>query len=194
MYAGVLVDIDMHPSLKFFILIAFSFEIFLAVYMRIDKKLVDTFINHEQESISVIQSFTEQKSQELTKQPPTAIKIEKIKKNLPIQAALVKDNQWDMFPKSVAWLSTSAVPGEGNVILYAHNWPTLWADLYKLQPGDSIEVQQNQTWLSYTVTESRAVQANDINAVLNVKNQLTLYTCEGSFDQKRRVVYAFPNY
>jgi LPXTG-site transpeptidase (sortase) family protein len=64
--------------------------------------------------------------------------------------------------------------------------------LYKLKVGDLVEVQQGGEWKSYTVTESRAVKPTDIDAILSPNNQLTLFTCEGSFDQKRRVVYAVP--
>ncbi len=128
----------------------------------------------------------------VTKQQPTSIYIPKINKNLPIQAALVHDNQWDMFDASVAWLSTSSVPGEGNVILYAHNRKQLWADLYKLTPGDVIEVDQNNNKHTYIVTESRTVKPTDVDVILSKEDQLTLYTCEGSFDQKRRVVFAKP--
>lgn len=124
--------------------------------------------------------------------PPTAINIPKIHKNLPIKPASVHGNDWDMFGDAVAWLSTSAVPGEGNVVLYAHNWTNLWADLYLLKPGDTIEVQQNNLWKTYKVTESRAVDEHDTQSVLSDENRLTLYTCEGSFDQKRRLVYADP--
>lgn len=127
-----------------------------------------------------------------SKLPPTAINIPKIHKNLPIKSATIHGNDWDLFGDAVAWLSTSAVPGEGNVILYAHDWQSLWADLYLLKPGDIIEVQQNNLWKKYKVTESRAVGLHDTKSILSNKNRLTLYTCEGSFDQKRRVVYADP--
>ncbi len=124
--------------------------------------------------------------------PPTAINIPKIHKNLPIKPASVHGNEWDLFGDAVAWLSTSAVPGEGNVILYAHDWVTLWADLSLVKPGDTIEIQQNNVWKPYTVTESRAIDQHDTQSVLSDENRLTLYTCEGSFDQKRRLVYAVP--
>jgi LPXTG-site transpeptidase (sortase) family protein len=123
--------------------------------------------------------------------PPISITIPKIGKNLPIKPATVRGNDWDMFDDAVAWLSTSAVPGEGNVILYAHDWPTLWKDLYLLTPGDLIEVFQEGTGKrTYVVTVSKAVDQHDIQSILSDENRLTLYTCEGNFDQKRRVVYA----
>jgi LPXTG-site transpeptidase (sortase) family protein len=128
----------------------------------------------------------------ISKIPPSAINIPKIDKNLPVKIASVSGNTWDMFPDAVAWLGTSATPGNGNVILYAHNWRTLWRDLYLLKPGDPIEIQQENVWKKYTVTESRDVDQHDVKSVLSDKNRLTLYTCEGTFDQKRRVVYAEP--
>jgi sortase (surface protein transpeptidase) len=127
-----------------------------------------------------------------SKIPPTAINIPKIGKNLVIKSATVSGNNWDMFPDAVAWLSTSAAPGSGNVILYAHDWTNLWADLYLLTPGDPIEIMQGTISRTYLVSESRAVDEHDIQSILSDKNRLTLYTCEGSFDQKRRVVYADP--
>ncbi len=127
-----------------------------------------------------------------TKLPPTVIKIPILGLNIPVQAAVVRGNQWDMYDHTVAWLSTSAVPGEGNVILYAHNRKGLFRDLYLLKPGDNILVQQQNKWLTYIVNESRSVKDSDVNSVLSQNNRLTLFTCEGSWDQKRLVIYASP--
>lgn len=121
---------------------------------------------------------------------PTAINIPSIGKNLPIKPATVRGNDWDLFDDAVAWLSTSAVPKQGNVILYAHDWKSLWADLYKLKAGDPILVLQGDDWIPYSVTESRAISLHDVQSILTDKDRLTLYTCEGDFDQKRRLVYA----
>lgn len=122
--------------------------------------------------------------------PPSAIYIPSIGKNLPIKPATVRGNDWDLFDDAVAWLSTSAVPKQGNVILYAHDWTSLWADLYKLKAGDPILVLQGDDWIPYSVTESRAVGLHDVQSILTDKDRLTLYTCEGDYDQKRRLVYA----
>ena len=125
-------------------------------------------------------------------QPPTAINIPEIGKNLLVKPAYVHGNTWDMFDDAVAWLSTSATPGEGNVILYAHDRTNLWRDLYLLKNGDIVQVKQAGIWRNYTVTGSKAISPNDVAAIASTNNQLTMYTCEGSFDQKRRVVYADP--
>lgn len=126
----------------------------------------------------------------ITKTPPTAIKIDRINKTLPVSAAIVEGNEWQLYSDKVAWLSTSAIAGEGNVILYAHNTWNLFGQLYKLRVGDEIQIQQDNKWISYKVKQYRRVTPSDVNAILSDKNQLTLYTCEGSFDQKRLVVYA----
>lgn len=126
------------------------------------------------------------------KYPPTRIRIPKLEANLTIKSATVSGNTWDMFDDAIAWLSTSSVPGQGNVILYGHNRKHLFGNLYTLKTGDLIEVEQNGAWLQYTVTESKAVSPKDVVSILSDQNRLTLYTCEGSFDQKRRVLYAQP--
>jgi LPXTG-site transpeptidase (sortase) family protein len=130
---------------------------------------------------------------DLTQATPTEIQILALQKQLPIAAATITDNQWDLFDHQVAWLATSAVPGHGNVILYAHNRPHLFANLNQLKPGDLIQVTlSNGQVSSYQVRDSQQIQPDDVQAILSQVNQLTLYTCAGSFDQKRHVVYATP--
>ena len=127
-----------------------------------------------------------------TKLPPTEIEFPTLKKNLVVSAGVINDGDWDLYDDKVAWLATSAVPGEGNVILYAHNRRHLFGNLNQLKPGDKISVTQGKTKIIYKVRESRNILPTDVNAILSPENQLTLYTCDGSFDQKRLVVYADP--
>lgn len=128
----------------------------------------------------------------VTKLPPTEIKISVIKIDLPISAGLARGNDWDLYDDKIAWLATSAVPGEGNVILYGHDRRGLFGDLYKLKIGDLIEVKKGDVWFDYKVSEIHKVDPSDVSSILSDKNRLTLYTCSGSFDQKRLVVYADP--
>lgn len=121
--------------------------------------------------------------------PPTDIKIPKLGLDLAVSPSIVQGNDWELFDDRVAWLSTSAPAGAGNTILYAHDRVGLFGTLYKLKPGDEIDVYDNK-WIIYKVTELHAVMPTDINSILSNENRLTLYTCEGSFDQKRLVVYA----
>lgn len=124
--------------------------------------------------------------------PPSQIRIPSLSLDIPVKSASVNGNTWDMFDDAIAWLSTSAVPGQGNVIMYGHNRKNLFLDLYTLKIGDMIEVEHNGIWQKYSVIESRAVKPNDVASILSNEDRLTLYTCEGNFDQKRRVLYATP--
>jgi len=120
---------------------------------------------------------------------PTDIKIPKLNLDLAVSPSVIKNNEWQLFNDRVAWLSTSAIPTKGNTILYAHDRAGLFGDLYKLKVGEEIDIY-NGNWISYKVTEIHAVTSTDINAVFGNENRLTLYTCEGTFDEKRLVVYA----
>lgn len=127
-----------------------------------------------------------------TKLPPTRIKISSLSLDLAVSAGLVNGNTWDLFDDKIGWLATSSVPGEGNVILYGHNRRGLFGDLYKLKIGDLVEVKKGNDWISYKVSEVHRVLPTDVQSILSDKNRLTMYTCDGSFDQKRLVVYAEP--
>lgn len=125
-----------------------------------------------------------------TKLPPVEVKIDSIKLDLAVSAGLVYGNTWDLYDDKIAWLATSAVPGEGNVILYGHDRRGLFGDLYKLKIGDAVQVKKGNDWFNYKVTEVKRVLPSDVVSILSDKNRLTMYTCDGSFDQRRLVVYA----
>jgi LPXTG-site transpeptidase (sortase) family protein len=120
---------------------------------------------------------------------PTDIKIPKLKLDLAVSPSVVSGNDWEVFDDRVAWLSTSSLPGKGNTILYAHDRVGLFGNLYQLKAGDEIQIFTTK-WISYKVTEVHSVKPTDVASILSTKNRLTLYTCEGTFDQKRLVVYA----
>jgi len=120
---------------------------------------------------------------------PTEIKIPKISLDIAISPSVLKGNDWQVYDDRVAWLSTSSLLGQGNTILYAHERPGLFLDLYKLKTGDEVDIFDGK-WHIYQVKESHIVNPGDINAVFSDKNHITMYTCQGSFDQKRLVVYA----
>jgi hypothetical protein len=53
--------------------------------------------------------------------PPNRIVIPAIGLDLPVTPAVVEANDWELFDDAASWLAKSAKPGEGNVIIYAHN-------------------------------------------------------------------------
>lgn len=122
--------------------------------------------------------------------PPTRITIPSLSLSLPVAPANIADNRWTLYEDKVSWLVTSKTPGGGNVILFAHNREELFGDLKNLRLGERITVESAGQKYSYLVKEKRKVTPSDVEAVLSEENRLTLYTCEGSFDQKRLIVIA----
>ncbi|RJR15332.1 sortase [Candidatus Microgenomates bacterium] len=121
---------------------------------------------------------------------PKEIAFPTLALTLPVVAGSIIANEWTLDENNVSWLATSAEPGVGNVIMYAHNREGLFGDLEKLQIGDQIDVMHDGKTHTYAVFDSHKVLPTDVEAILSVSDQLTLYTCDGAFDQKRLVVIA----
>src|SRR3989338_2868627 len=148
-------------------------------------KLINSFKESKQNQISQVVA-------EPTILPPTSITIPQLTLNLSVAPAKIVDNQWTLYDDKVSWLATSKTPGKGNVILFAHNRDNLFGNLKTLAIGQEITVGDGSNLYTYEVTQSRRVTPSDVDAVLSDENQLTLYTCDGSFDQKRLIVIALP--
>lgn len=113
--------------------------------------------------------------------------------DLSVAPGIVKNNQWTLFDDKISWLATSEAPGSGkNVILYGHNRHLLFGDLDKLKIGEEIIVKNSNDTFTYTVWEMRKVLPEEVDVIISPKNQLTLYTCDGSFDERRLIVIAYP--
>lgn len=128
----------------------------------------------------------------LSTAPPTKITIPAINLDLPVAPGVIVENKWTLFLDKISWLSTSSRIGEGNTILYGHNRVGLFEGLKKLNIGDEIMVTQDSKIYKFKVSQQRKVLPTDVEAILSSKNQLTLYTCDGSFDQRRLIVVAMP--
>lgn len=124
--------------------------------------------------------------------PPNTIIIPSVNVNLPIAKGTIVDNKWVLYDDKVSWLATSQTAGRGNVILYAHNRDKLFGTLKDLEIGQEISLKQDGKSYVYQVTQKRRVTPHDVDAILSNNDQLTLYTCDGSFDQKRLIVIALP--
>jgi len=126
------------------------------------------------------------------KSSPTAVSVESAGINIPIAPGLIQEGEWTLYDDKAAWLSTSSVPGEGNVIIYAHNRPGQFAHLGRAEVGDKIVLAYEGNPLIYKIENIKKVEPNDVDAILSDDDQLTLYTCEGTFDEKRLIVTAKP--
>lgn len=125
--------------------------------------------------------------------PPISIAIPSLSLNLAVSPGIVQNNQWTLYDDRISWLATSEAPGsDKNVILYGHNRPLLFGNLDRLTIGEEIVVKNNDDTFTYVVSEMRKVLPEEVDVIISPKNQLTLYTCDGSFDERRLVVIAYP--
>lgn len=108
---------------------------------------------------------------------------------------LVKD-RWILDDKNAFYLPTSGKLGEGfNTVIYAHRLPNLFGRLDKIKLKDQIQVfDQSGKDYNFWVYEIEIVTPNEVSKLEStVKNNLTLFTCDGWFDRTRLVVRAKSN-
>lgn len=104
-----------------------------------------------------------------------------------------KDGAWILSENSVLFVPTSGGLGEGyNTILYAHRRPGLFQGLGKIKKDDEIFVEDTRgSSFTYRVYSIEMVKATEILKLKSdIKNTLTLFTCDGPFDQFRLIVKA----
>lgn len=102
------------------------------------------------------------------------------------------NSQMDAMQKGVAHFAVpgaNSVPGQlGNTVFSGHSsndlfdpgdYKFIFAQLDKLQLGDTIYVHYNSTRYTYTVTKKEVVKPTNVNALLGMDNKpnLTLITC-----------------
>lgn len=76
--------------------------------------------------------------------------------------------------------------------MWAHNRRGLFAHLYNLTVGETVSVAGESGIRKYTVVDIRDVVPNDLSLVSVEDDRLTMYTCDGFLDSKRRFVIAKP--
>lgn len=121
------------------------------------------------------------------------INIPQIKLNANIKSGGIIDNQWLISDNDVMVLPLTGKPGEGfNTILYAHNQEELFANLKNLSIDDKIFIQNQlgQTF-TYNVYFKAVIDPNQVEKIYsNMPNIITLFTCDGGFDQSRLIIRA----
>lgn len=124
--------------------------------------------------------------------PPTEISFPSLNLSLVVSPGVIKDDTWTLFDDKVSWLATSETPSKGNVIIYGHNRAGLFGNLDKLKIGEQISLKSADKTFTYVLAKKRKISPEDVDAIISPKDQLTLYTCDGSFDEKRLVLIAYP--
>lgn len=122
--------------------------------------------------------------------PPERIIIPNQKINLPIVEAQVVDGFWEISETTASHGVGSAYPGDiGNVVIFAHAREGLFLPLKDVQKDDDIFVLSKDHWFRYQVKEIKDVNPDQIEVIAPTKDEtLTLYTCSGFLDSKRRIV------
>ncbi len=112
---------------------------------------------------------------------------------LPIKGAAVLANDWDLFNDHVSWYMNSGNLLEGNIVLYAHNKKDLFGPITQLEKGRLVILSSNNLQQRYEVVDTFEASPADIHLIEDQdKDQLTMYTCSGWFDNQRFFVVAEP--
>lgn len=127
---------------------------------------------------------------------PKRLAISRINITVPVAAGGIAKGEWLLNDNSAFYLPTSGKLSEGfNTIIYAHRLPNLFANLEQIKNDDFIEVfDQNDKKFVYKVFAVKSIMPTDLDQIRSqIKNSLTLFTCDGWFDQSRLVVKAKMN-
>ena len=113
---------------------------------------------------------------------------------LKLKAGEVKGNDWTTYDDAVSWHinSGSNLCDKGNIVMWAHNRKGLFAELYNVSTGEIVSVAGEEGIRKYRIVDIRDVVSTDLTLVKVDDDRLTLYTCDGFLDSKRRFVIAKP--
>lgn len=124
---------------------------------------------------------------------PTEITIPSLGINVPLYPAHVTSQQWQTTESGASYLTSSPLPGtQGNSIIYAHNWRSLFGNLVNAKVGQEVVVTYPDKTQKTFVIAYTSVVSPDQSTILAPSDdkRITLYTCTGLFDSKRFVAVA----
>lgn len=126
------------------------------------------------------------------KDPPIRIVIPSLSIDLPVVEAQVVNGYWETSDTAASHGVGSAVPGgSGNMVIFAHARQGLFLPLRNIADGAAIYVMTKDTWFTYKVVATKLVYPDETEVIAPTKDQtLTLYTCDGYFDEKRFIAVA----
>lgn len=131
---------------------------------------------------------------QISEDPPTRIIISSLSIDLPVVEAPVINGYWETSDTEASHGVGSGVPGQnGNMVIFAHARQGLFLSLRNIQVGADVYVMTKNRWFAYKVVDTKLVYPNQTRVISATKDQtLTLYTCDGYFDEKRLIVVAKP--
>ena len=156
---------------------------------------VGTVVVAQSQSTTLSQKETAQLQKITSQSPSNPMRVYSYSANINsvITQGGHNNNKWILSDTSVLYLPTSNKPAEGgNTVLYAHNRKNLFGNLKYLKKGDYVIVENeaNDTFV-YRVYEKEEIKPSQTEKInTNISDTLTLFTCDGAFDQKRLVIKA----
>lgn len=124
---------------------------------------------------------------------PKWINIAKSNITAQVTAGGITNGKWILDDNFALYLPTSGKLGEGgNTILYAHTRERLFGSLKKTTIGDIIILgDANGKIYNYKVYSIEYIKPNQVEKIeTDLKDTVTLFTCDGWFDEDRLVVKA----
>jgi len=112
-----------------------------------------------------------------------------------VDPAEIKNGVWQISYQNATFLSSSATPGSGgNVVIYGHNKTAIFGNLPYLSIGQQIYIKTGDGKIhKYEVYKKDFVGPERVDLISPTdKEELTVYTCWGIFDQSRAVIKAKP--
>ncbi len=137
-------------------------------------------------------TYAKTQSQEVKLQP-TRVSIENLNINLPLIPSDITEGNWETTDIGASYLASSPVPGsEGNSVIYAHNWTSLFGNLVSILPGDEVKIEYDDKSVKTFVVKYTSTVTPDTTSILSPTNdkRITLYTCIGFLDSHRFVAVA----
>jgi LPXTG-site transpeptidase (sortase) family protein len=123
---------------------------------------------------------------------PERIIIPSQKINLKVVEAPVINGYWEISKTNASHGVGSVNPGEiGNTVIFAHAKEGLFLSLKDIKVNDEIIILTKDKWYRYNIKVVKDVSLDQAEVIAPTKDEiLTLYTCSGFLDSKRRVVQA----
>ena len=128
---------------------------------------------------------------------PLQITIPSIGIDHSVEIGAIKDGVWQISYDHPTFLDSSARPGTGgNIVIYGHNKKAIFGNLPYLSIGQKIYIKTTDGKIRvYEAYRKDFVAPTRVDLVSpENKEELTIYTCYGLFDQQRVVIKAKPVY
>lgn len=136
--------------------------------------------------------IVEASSSKETGSKPTKLYIPQMSRILYVSDGYTEGDRWAISQTGVSYLTSSALPGNGNTVIYGHNTADILGGMWRVQEGDYIYVVlASGDFVKYQVAERKEIDPTQVEILNNTSDsRLTLYTCSGFLDTARFVIVA----